>query len=121
MELAFSPCFELFSTVVFPGTVFVTLFPTTVETVHVDAATTIPTFYRFAGQVLIGHRYLEPPLPPPLPPVRNQTDEVAVDLKQNVSLSVPKSVHKTVSRVEKGSSVVELDFLCSRLFSTVVF
>ena len=51
VELAFSHCFELFSTVVSAGTVFETLFPTTVETVNVDAVTAIPTFYRFGGHV----------------------------------------------------------------------
>ena len=31
-------------------------FPTTVETVNLDAVTTILTFYRFGGHVLVGHR-----------------------------------------------------------------
>ena len=62
MELAFSRCFELFSTAVFSSTVFVTLFPTKVDTVNDDAVMASLTFYRFGGRVLVGHRY--PPTHP---------------------------------------------------------
>ena len=54
---------ELFSTVVFSGTALVTLFPTTVETVNVDAITAILKFHRFGGHFLVGHRYPPTPFP----------------------------------------------------------
>ena len=55
---------ELLSTVVFSGTVFATLFPTTVKTVNGDDVTTILTLYRFGGHVF-GRTLVPPPPPPP--------------------------------------------------------
>ena len=49
MKLAFSHCFELFSTVC------VTFFPRSVETVNDDVQMASLTFYRFGRQVLVGH------------------------------------------------------------------
>ena len=43
---------------------FVTLFPTTVETVNVDIAMAILKFYHFGGHFLVGHRH---PIPSPSP------------------------------------------------------
>ena len=58
----------MFLAVVSSDIVFVTLLPTAVETLTVDAVTTVLTFYHFDGQVLVGHRYQ----PTPFPPVPNQ-------------------------------------------------
>ena len=47
VKLAFPHCFVLVSTAVFSGIVFVTVFPTTVQTLNVDSVMPILTFYRF--------------------------------------------------------------------------
>ena len=46
-----SSLLELFSTLVSSETVFVTLFPTTIETVKNTSVVAIVTFYRFGGHV----------------------------------------------------------------------
>ena len=72
-ELDFLVATRWFSTVVFPDTAFVTLFPTTVETLK-DHFIGHLNVYRFGGALmvwLVGHRY---PFPFVLPSLINRKD-----------------------------------------------
>ena len=77
-RVRFSYCVSCSQYLFFSGTVFVTLFFTTVDTLNPRCHNAHPTGLTFFGHSSVGYRYLSPF------PVPNQVLGLAVDFKQNV-------------------------------------